>query len=64
MRTLLILMRKDVTLELRSMESAVLILSLSIILSVVTALGVNSAGLAPADLMKLFPVVQELLLVL
>ncbi len=55
MNSLLVLLKKDFLLELRSLESIVQIMSLSIILSVITALGVNSALLNQAQLEKLFP---------
>ncbi len=56
MKALLALIRKDFLVELRSKETLVLMLTLSLLLGVVVAFGANSAFLNPAMMRKTFPV--------
>ena len=52
----LALLKKDLLHELRTLESLVAIISLSILISVVAAVGFSSASLSPGDVRKIFPV--------
>lgn len=53
--TLVILLRKDFTLELRNRETVTVLFSLSILLSLIIAVGVNGAFLNPSQLQRVFP---------
>ncbi len=55
------LIKKELTIELRSKESLVLIFSLSILFSVLTSFGVSSAFLNPETTAKIFPLLAWLL---
>lgn len=55
MKSFLLLLKKEITQELRSREVSAVMISLSLLLSVLTALGVQSAFLDGAQIIKVAP---------
>ncbi|MDZ4786702.1 MAG: heme exporter protein CcmB [bacterium] len=55
MSELLLLLKKDFSIESRTKEVLVLILTMSLLLGTITAVGINSAFLSPGNLNLMFP---------